>query len=43
MCLDQTRATFEFEKALILSTRARSMVLNVNIDETTCKVVAMYE
>ena len=43
MCLDKARATHDFEKALLLSARARNTVVNVNIDEASCKVIAIYE
>ena len=43
MCLDETRDTFDMEKSIILSAKARGQVLGLFIDETTCKVKAIYE
>jgi hypothetical protein len=43
LCLDRTRTSFKEEYAWLLSARARGAVVNVNIDETTCKVIAMYD
>ncbi len=43
MCLDSTRATYDFEKAVLLSARARGSELSANIEESSCKVVALYE
>ncbi|MCH2160072.1 MAG: hypothetical protein MK096_14985 [Oleiphilaceae bacterium] len=43
MCLDETRETSEFEKAILISARAKQTPISVNIDETTCKVRAMTE
>ncbi len=43
MCLDETRATANFEKSLILAARARNSKVKINIDETSCKVLAIYE
>ena len=43
MCLDRNRATFKEEVALIYLARAKGSNLFYNIDETTCKVIAMYE
>lgn len=42
-CLDRSRESFKDEYALILSAKARSNPLNINIDETSCKVIAIYE
>lgn len=43
MCLDQTRQTHDFEKAMLLAAKARGSVLNAYIDEVTCRVTALYE
>lgn len=43
MCLDRTRASFREEYAWLLRARAMDQVVNANIDETTCKVIALYE
>lgn len=43
MCLDKARETYDFEKALVLAARARGSVVYANIDESTCKVIAIYE
>lgn len=43
MCLDKTREAHDFEKALLLAARARGSVIHANIDEATCKVIAIYE
>jgi hypothetical protein len=43
MCLDETRATANFERSLILAARARGSKVKVNIEETSCKVIAIYE
>lgn len=42
-CLDPNRETFEQEYAFILSAKARDKSVSINIDETTCKIRAMYE
>ena len=42
-CLDRTRDSFEQEYALLLSAKAKDKSVNINIDETTCKVIAIYE
>ena len=43
MCLIPSRASYEFEKSLVLSARARGSVLKIHVDETTCSVLAIYE
>lgn len=43
ICLDETRATYSQEYAMLLSAKARDMTIHVNINETTCMVTAMYE
>lgn len=43
MCLDNTRETADFEKSLLLSAKARGTKIFFNIDEATCKVIALYE
>lgn len=43
MCLDKTREAHDFEKSMLLSARARGSVIHAYIDETTCKVKAIYE
>jgi len=43
MCLDSMRDTYDFEKAILLSARARGSVVNAYIDEGTCSVQAIYE
>ncbi|WP_444888486.1 hypothetical protein [Microbulbifer sp. JMSA008] len=42
-CLDRSRDTFEQEYAFLLSAKARGISVSVNVDETTCKVIGMYE
>jgi hypothetical protein len=43
MCLDRSRASYKEEVAMLLSARARGTQLFANIDEASCRVVAMYE
>jgi hypothetical protein len=43
ICLNRARESFKEEYAFLLSAKARDVVINVNIDETTCKVTATYE
>jgi hypothetical protein len=43
MCLDRTRTSFKEEYASILRARATGQTIQVNIDEVTCKVIALYE
>lgn len=42
-CLDRTRPSFQEEFAWLLSARVRGATININVDEATCRVVAMYE
>ena len=42
-CLDRSRTSFKEEFAWLLAARARGTTININVDETTCRVVAMYE
>jgi len=42
-CLDTSRDTFEKEYAFLLSIKARDKSVSIYIDETTCKISAMYE
>jgi len=43
ICLNRARVSFKEEVAMLYSVRARGGDLHVNIDETSCSVVAMYE
>ncbi len=43
LCLDRSRASFKEEVAMLLSARARGTSVQVNINETTCFVTAIYE
>lgn len=43
MCLDSTRATFKLEYAAILGANLTGQEIGVNIDETTCRVVAFFK
>lgn len=44
LCLDPSRTgTHKAELAFLMSARARGTTVHVNVDETTCFVVAMYE
>jgi len=43
MCLDRSRSSFKEEVAMLYSARARGTVLHANIDEASCRVVALYE
>jgi hypothetical protein len=43
VCLNRSRTSFKEEVAMLYSIRARGGILNINIDEVTCSVVAMYE
>jgi hypothetical protein len=43
LCLDRSRISFKEEVAMLYSARARGTEVFVNIDETSCEVVAMYE
>ncbi len=42
-CLDRTRESFKEEYSLLLSAKARNKSVAINIDETTCKIKAIYE
>lgn len=42
-CLDSSRETYDKEYAFLLSAKARNVSVGINIDETTCKIVAIYE
>ncbi|NOU49338.1 hypothetical protein HG263_02080 [Pseudoalteromonas sp. JBTF-M23] len=42
-CLDRTRESFKDEYALLLSAKARNKSVAIHIDETTCKIKAIYE
>jgi len=42
-CLDRTRASFLEEYSLLLSARRVGQTVGINIDEASCKVVAIYE
>lgn len=43
MCLDRARTSFKEEYAWILRARTTSQRVQVHIDETSCKVVALFE
>jgi hypothetical protein len=43
MCLDRSRVSFREEFAMMETARLTGVTMNVNIDEVTCKVLAMYE
>jgi len=43
MCMDSSRQTHAFEKAMLLAVRARDAVVAINIEETTCRIIALYE
>jgi hypothetical protein len=43
MCLDRTRLTFREEYTMLLKARAAGTPISVNINETTCTVIAMVE
>lgn len=42
-CIDSTRDTSEKEYAFLLSAKARNKSISISIDETTCKINAIYE
>lgn len=42
-CLDRTRESFREEYSLLLSAKARNKSVSINIDESTCKIKAIYE
>ena len=41
LCLDRARPSMREELALLLMARAQDKTVQVNIDETTCKVIAI--
>jgi len=43
MCLNRSRVSFKDELALLYSVKARDREIAVNIDESSCSVIAMYE
>lgn len=43
MCLDRTRQSFKEEFAWLLKARTVGQVIAVNIEEQSCKVIALYE
>lgn len=43
MCLDSNRETKDFERSVLLASRARGTKVHVHIDEASCMVTAMYE
>lgn len=43
MCLDRSRSSFKEEYAWLLTARTTGRVVSVNIDETSCKVIALFE
>lgn len=43
MCLDRSRVSFKEELAMVYSAKARGKAIAVNIDETSCKVIAIGE
>lgn len=43
MCLDASRPALKLEYALLLAAHLQGQTVSVNIDETTCRVVAMYK
>ena len=42
-CLDRTRTSFKEEFAWLLAARTRGTAISVNLDESTCKAIALYE
>ncbi len=42
-CLDRSRDSFKDEYALLLSAKARNKSVSIHINETSCKVTAIYE
>ncbi|EGU49883.1 hypothetical protein VINI7043_26265 [Vibrio nigripulchritudo ATCC 27043] len=42
-CLNRDRISFNEEYALLLAAKSRGQSVALNIDETTCQVIAMYE
>src|SRR5262245_39815978 len=43
MCLNRSRPSFKEEFAWLLKVRTVGQSINVNVDENTCMVLAMYE
>ena len=43
MCLDRSRVSFKEEYAWLLRSRTTGQTVNVNIDEVSCKLIALYE
>jgi hypothetical protein len=43
LCLDRNRQSFSLEYAFLLKARAIKEPIDVNIDETTCAVIAIWE
>lgn len=43
ICLNPNRQTYKEEYALLLSAKARDAELHVNVDESTCQIIAIYE
>lgn len=43
MCLNHSRPSFKEEYAWLLSARRTQQVIQVNINETTCNIVATFE
>jgi len=43
MCLDRTRTSFSQDYALLLAARKTGQKVQVNIDETSCKIIAIGE
>lgn len=43
MCLDRSRTSFKDEYAWLLTARTVGKKIQVNIDEPTCKVIAVFE
>ncbi|TRY33415.1 hypothetical protein [Aliiglaciecola sp. M165] len=41
-CLDATRETFEKEYAFLLMAKSQDKAVNINIDEASCKIRAIY-
>lgn len=43
MCLDRSRVSFPQDYAWLLTARTTGKQVQVNIDETTCRIVALYD
>lgn len=43
MCLNRDRSTFKEEYAWLLSARVGQRVIGANIDEASCRIVALFE